>query len=138
MGSEIVVRGWRVYCSNRGRRRGCGRTFSALLSEVLFGFLMRAETLSRFVQAVLSGIGKVVAWSAVAPSFSLRSGYRLWTRLSERQAVLRPLLHRHIPAPGSSSSEPLHGLWEHLRSAVPSASSLISEFQLRFQWPLLG
>jgi len=29
-GSDRVVRCWRIFCSNRGRRRGCGRTHSKI------------------------------------------------------------------------------------------------------------
>ena len=33
--AEDALRGWRFYCSNRGRRQGCGHTFSVLLSRCL-------------------------------------------------------------------------------------------------------
>ena len=33
--AERVQRGWRVFCSNRGRKQGCGRTFAILLARHL-------------------------------------------------------------------------------------------------------
>ena len=54
--SKEVVRGRRVFCSNRGRRPGCGRTFSVLLSTVLYGFVVRTFTLFRFANSVLKGL----------------------------------------------------------------------------------
>jgi hypothetical protein len=51
--SEVVVRGRRVLCSNRGQRPGCGRTFSVLLSTVVASFVVRTLTLYRFAKAVL-------------------------------------------------------------------------------------
>jgi len=136
--SELVLRGWRVYCANRGRRAGCGRTFSALFSEVLWGFVMRAETLLRFVLEVLGGASRASAWRRGSSGFSLRSGYRLWKRLSAEQPRLRSLLCRHTPPVPSTSSEPLQALRLHLEAALPQAESLFASFQLHFQQPLLG
>jgi hypothetical protein len=92
---EVVVRGRRVYCSNRGRRPGCGRTFAVLLSTVLSGFVVRALTLFRFASAVLSGVTRRSAWlGAAAGALSLSSGYRLWRRLGAAQSGLRARLCR--------------------------------------------
>lgn len=137
-GSELVTRGWRVYCANRGRRSGCGRTFSALLSEVLWGFVIRAQTLLGFVLEVLGGASRASAWRRGSSGFSLRSGYRLWKRLSEEQPRLRSLLCRHTSPVPSTSSEPLQTLRSHLEAALLQADSLFASFQLRFQQPLLG
>jgi hypothetical protein len=137
-GSEFVVRGWRVYCANRGRRRGCGRTFSALLAEVLWGFVTRAETLLGFVLEVLGGASRATAWRRVSSGSSLRNGYRLWKRLSEEQPRLRSLLCRHTPPVSSESREPLQALRRHLEAALPQAEPLFASFQVRFQQPLLG
>jgi hypothetical protein len=60
--SERVVRGRRIFCSNRGLRPGCGRTFSVLLTMVLSGFLVRTLTLFCFVTAVLGGLTRRAAW----------------------------------------------------------------------------
>jgi hypothetical protein len=43
--SDVVVRGRRIFCSNRDQRPGCGRTFSVLLSTVPSGFMVRTLTL---------------------------------------------------------------------------------------------
>ena len=55
-GSEVEVRGRRFFCSNRHRRPGCGRTFSVLLAAVVSRFVVRAVTLFRFVEFVVSGL----------------------------------------------------------------------------------
>jgi hypothetical protein len=118
-GSELVVRGRRLFCSNRGRRPGCGRTFSVMLQTVLAGFVVRTLTLWCFVQAVLGGLTLRAAWLCEAGrALSLSSGYRLWRRLGAGQSTLRALLCREAPAPASTAREPLAQLVQHLAITV--------------------
>ena len=101
-GSEVVVRGRRILCSNRGRRPGCGRTFSVLLSTVLAGFVVRTLTLFCFASAVLSGVTRRSAWlGGIRGGLSLSSGYRLWRRLSDAQSWLRARLCREASPPNA-------------------------------------
>lgn len=114
-GSERVVRGRRLFCSNRARRRGCGRTFSVKLATVLAGFLVRTFTLFRFAHAVLGGLTRRAAWIAeTCGAFALSSGYRLWRRLGAAQSALRARLSRQAPAPECAAREPLAQLIAHL------------------------
>lgn len=133
--SEEVVRGRRVFCSNRGQRPGCGRTFSVLLSTVIFGFVVRTLTLFRFASAVLSGLTRRCAWlGAAAGALSLSSGYRLWQRLVAAQSFLRARLCREAPAPACAAREPLAQLFAHLAAVVGGgAHCLLESFQHRLQ-----
>src|SRR5690606_18555411 len=118
-GSGLVVRGRRIFCSNRGKRPGCGRTFSVKLGCVLSGFVVRTLTLWCFVQAVLGGLTLRAAWLVeAAGALSLSSGYRLWRRLSAAQSALRVRLCREAPAPASTAREPLAQLVQHLAVAI--------------------
>jgi hypothetical protein len=138
-GSERVVRGRRVFCSNRGRRTGCGRTFSVTLATMLCGFLVRTLTLWNFARAVVGGLSRRAAWLLAAGSaLSLTSGYRLWTRLRTAQSALRARLCRVLPAPPSTAREPLAQLFAHLgivlrASDAPVTSNLFAVFQERLQ-----
>ena len=118
-GSGLVVRGRRIFCSNRGKRPGCGRTFSVKLGCVLSGFVVRTLTLWCFVQAVLGGLTLRAAWLVeAAGALSLSSGYRLWRRLSAAQSALRARLCREAPVPVSMAREPLAQLVQHLAVAI--------------------
>ena len=130
-GSETQLRGRRFFCSDRGKRSGCGRTFSAKLSTVVCGFVVRTLTLWCFLQAVLSGRTRRAAWlSAAGGAFSLSSGYRLWRRLCGAQSALRTRLCREVPAPPSTEPEPLAQLREHLRLVVSAdEAEPLSAFQ---------
>jgi len=135
---EHVVRGRRFFCSNRHRRRGCGRTFSVLLSDVLKGFMVRANTLWNYLKKVAGGMSRRAAWEQTRKSFSRESGYRLWQRLNKAQTHIRTLLCRQRPPPASSSDEPLFQLMDHVNCVFPCASCPFSSFQGSFQSSLMG
>lgn len=137
--SEEVVRGRRIFCSNRGQRSGCGRTFSVLLGSVLSGFVVRTLTLLCFARAVLSGLTRRAAWLLEAQgALSLSSGYRLWRRLDQAQATLRGRLWRMAPPPDSAKREPLAQLLAHLVLVVgQSEADPFSALQIRLQQGVL-
>ena len=117
--SEVVLRGRRFFCSNRGLRRGCGRTFSVALSTVLRGFVVRTLTLWSFANAVLGGLTRRAGWLCEAyGALSPSSGYRLWRRLSDAQSALRARLCREAAAPASSAREPMAQLFRHFAIVV--------------------
>jgi len=139
VGQEYVLRGRRFFCSNRYRRRGCGGTFSVLLADVLLGFVVRAQTLWLFFQAVLKGgLSRKAAWERVKGDLSLESGYRLWRKLLEAQFHIRTMLNRERPPPACSDEAPLAQLLAHLRLVFPATDCPFSSFQHYFQTPLLG
>lgn len=136
VGSDRVVRGRRFYCSNRHRRPGCGRTFSVLLAGVVSGFMVGAETLSRFVKAVLSGVSRKAAWERLG-KLSLQSAYRLWRRLSEAQPHIKTPLLGLCPPPDCDDREPLAQMMAHMKRALPTTDCPLSAFQWHLQTGLL-
>ena len=54
-GDGRIQRGQRVWCSNRGQRGGCGRSFSLFLAEVLPRHTVNAAWLWKLLQRLLSG-----------------------------------------------------------------------------------
>ena len=135
--SEEEVRGRRVYCSKRGRRGGCGHTFSVLLAGVIRGFRISAESLWRFLCNVAGGMSPQEALSTVLPTWTEAAGASLWRRFSAAQVHIRDLLLRVIAPPPCDSTVPALHTIAHLRTAFPAASCPISAFQIHFQTSLL-
>lgn len=138
MANGQAQRGQRVFCSNRGQRGGCGRTFSVFLAEVLPRHSVTASWLWRLLQRLLQGGSTKAAVEALALPFSLEALYHLLQRLHGRLLELRCVLCRHAPAPDSSQSDPRLQTVEHLQRVFPQAACALSAFQLRFQEPFLG
>lgn len=140
----IVVRGWRFYCSNRHRRRGCGRTTSVWFSAMLPRFVISGAALFAFVGAAARGWTRRRAWHVHgAARLCLRSGYRLWWRFALAQSHMRNTLLTHSPPPDSIASNPAHQLLEHLCRALPAATGTcaigdpFAAFQSAFQTDIL-
>lgn len=124
-------RGLRFLCSDRGRRPGCGRTWSVLLAQVLRRASVRTATLWRFCLELLTGLGVPAAWERSRSGFSLESAYRWRRRWRQGEPALRTWLCRGRAPPDD--------LAEAITGACGTADP-IACFQAREQraWPGLG
>jgi len=136
--NEQALRGQRVFCSNRGQRGGCGRTFSLFLAQVLPRHSVTASWLWLLLSRLLTGSSIKASVEALALPFKLESFYHLLQRLRGRLPELRCRLCRQQKAPESSQSDPLLQTVEHLQSVFAKAACALSAFQQRFQEPFLG
>src|SRR6267154_199592 len=100
-----LQRGQRVWCSNRGRRGGCGRSFSIFLAEVLPRHTVTGRWLWRLLQRLLGGGSIKKAFEALAPPFALDTLYHLLHRLRARLAAVRTALCREQKPAASSQSD---------------------------------
>jgi len=98
-------RGQRFYCSKRGRRHGCGHTFSLKLCTVLAHASVRSAELWRFYRAKLWGQSVLSAWASLRSRFSLEAAYGWWRRWQRGQCALRTHLCRGRDPPETSLAE---------------------------------
>jgi hypothetical protein len=136
-GSERVIRGRRLFCSDRFLRPGCGRTVAILLDTIMRAFSVRSTTLFELAMAAVSGGSIRAAWQSAARSFSLSSAYRLWHRLLDAQSYLRTRLLSVCPPPPSLASDPLAQLYGHFRQALMPHGCPFAAFQSQLHSPLL-
>lgn len=127
-----------VWCSNRGQRGGCGRSFSIFLAQVLPRHTVSAPWLWKLLCGLLAASSIKAAVEALAPPFALESLYHLLQRLRRRLADLRSRLCREQKAPESLQSDPLLQTTQHLQIVLAGAPGVIESFQRRFQCPLMG
>ncbi len=133
-----IIRGHRIFCSNRGLKRGCGRTFSILAAHILKRFTITTKSLWNFLNNLLKGMTKLAAFRLTGLPFSNSSVYRLYQRIYLRQPKLRALLLKMTQKPdGVQSRNPLIQTILHLKSAFHRAPDPLSAFQLYFQTSLL-
>jgi hypothetical protein len=131
-------RGQRVFCSDRGQRGGCGRTFSIFFAHVLPRHSCTAVRLGQLLVKLLA-VGSVKsAVEALGLPLALESIYHLLGRLRRRLDVVRSCLCRRQEAPASSQTDPLLQTVEHLQKVFAQPVCPVSEFQMVFQQPLLG
>jgi hypothetical protein len=132
-----VRRGQRVWCSNRGARGGCGRSFSIFLADVLPRHTVNASALGSLLKRLLEGGSIKAAVESLKLGFALETLYHLLARLRQRLPSIRSALCREQKAPASSQSDPLLQTVEHLRRVFTQSPCPLAEFQLHFGRPLL-
>ena len=129
-----VIRGRRIFCSNRNKRKGCGRTFSILSLNTLKKFIIRAYSLWEFLKNIAQGKDKKRSLSSLQVSFSTSSAYRLWKRFCFAQTKIRVFLLRLCPAPHlERSRQPAIQTILHLKAAFKKTICPIQSFQYFFQ-----
>ena len=133
-----TIRGQRVYCSKRGQRDGCGRTFAVFLAAVLPRHSFTATGLWSVLAALLTHASVRAAAHSLHLPFALESVYHLLVRLRQRLDVLRSALSPRQKAPPSAHADPLRQTIEHLQNVFASAPCPVSEFQRVLQQPFLG
>lgn len=131
-------RGQRVFCSNRGQRGGCGRTFSICFADILPRHTVSATLLWKLLGQMLAGVSAKAAAQSLRLPFVLETLYHLLHRLRQRLDAVRSFLCRQQKPPASSQSDPLLQTAEHLQAVFSKSLCPISAFQQLFQQPLLG
>ena len=134
----LRVRGRRLFCSNRFRRRGCGRTVAVLLADVLPRLVVGALCLFRFVSRVVEGATRLAAWrSALRGVTSSRHAYRLWHHVVAAHGRIASALVQRCPPPTFDGTHPIGQCLAHL-DAAGCGTSAFAGFQSLLQRPLLG
>jgi hypothetical protein len=131
-------RGQRVFCSDRGQRGGCGKTFPLFFAGVLPRHTFTAQLLGALLRALLGGATIKAAAEILRLPFSLEAVYGIVRRLRLRLHALRSLLCREHPAPDSRQTDPLHQTLEHLQHLFPQDIRALAAYQRHFQEPLMG
>lgn len=129
-----AVRARRIYCSNRGRRVGCGKTHSYFHAQVIPRLSLTATTLWSFLSFVLSGVSRN---SAHQTSHAPGTPQRTWARCVKAQGLLRRNLCLLAQPPPVPFVVPFLQAVRHLMDAFPNSLCPVSAYQSAFQTPFL-
>jgi len=99
------------FCSNRGQRQGCGRTFAVFLADVLPRHTVTAVLVWRWLVQWLAGLSLKAAVEKLRLPFALETFYRLRRRLRHRLDGVRTRLSREQPPPASAQNDPCCKPW---------------------------
>ncbi len=134
--TDIVKRGHRIFCSNRNKRSGCGRTFSMLRSVFMKHFMIGAGVLSNFLDKILQGFSIAQAFRQLDMQISQSSIYHIFKRFKKRQPSIRThLLRINDPPALEGIKDPVLQTIFHLKSVFKGCS--VSQYQDYFQIPFL-
>lgn len=129
-------RGQRVFCSDRGKRGGCGRTYSLMVSDVLPRHTVRASVLWQWLVGLLEG--KSVGAAAVGLPFALETFRGLGRKMGRVMERVRTRIWSESPPPPSEHGNPLLQTCQHLQAVFGGSGCVVAAFQDHFQVPFLG
>ena len=131
---QQTQRAQRIFCSDRGARPGCGRTFSVWLANKIRRLSVTAGCLWRFLQRAAAG-STLAAIRAVDSHLSDRTWQRIWKRFDQGQSKIRTALYGRCPPPEPPPPGPTDPtrqaatqVLDHLQAAFPDACP-IAAFQ---------
>ena len=137
---QKTIRALRVFCSNRGKNRGCARTFSVWLAEKVKRLFIDAQSLWRFLEQAATSQNKSQAFAMLQCSLSDSAPYRIWKRFRQAQTAIRTALAAICPPPKQSdeSKDPRQSAAQatiaHLKEAFEgSPLNPIEAYQTRTQ-----
>lgn len=132
-GNARIRRGHRIYCSNRYKKGGCGKTFSVLAAGVLPKFTVSADSLWRFLENIKNGLEPARAFRMTGCRMTQSAVYRLFKKFWDNQARIRSFLSRIKDPPAAHVQSPAIQTILHLHSAFNDAACPITDFQCHFQ-----
>ncbi len=112
-----TVRAARVFCSNRHRAAGCGRTFSVWIADRIKHLFLSADSLWQFLKAAVSSGNKLSAFRNLNSGLSDSAPYHIWRRFLNAQAAIRTALARMCEPPQIESDCPAKLTLAHLGQA---------------------
>lgn len=127
-----TLRARRVFCSNRHRRPGCGRTISVWMAEKIRRLGVTTRTLWAFLRRAVAGT-LAAAIRAAECRRSARTWQRIWRRFDRGQSRIRTALFNRGPppegSPGPCRRPAAAQLLAHLHVAFPDADCPLAAFQ---------
>lgn len=129
-----TIRAQRVFCSNRNRANGCGRTFSVWTADKIQRLFLNADCLWEFLQqAALTG-NRRQAFRSLGSQLSDSAAYRIWKRFQQAQSAIRTALSTLCKPPRIASGESAELTLAHLEAAFKQHPlDPIAAFQVTLQ-----
>ncbi len=129
-----IKRGHRIFCSNRKKKNGCGKTFSILVSTFIKNFVISAKTVWIFLNKIKGGICLSEAFRYTGSSMVESTCYRILKTFKYNQDRIRTLLTKiKGPPQMPNTKKPALQTIMHLKSVFERNSCPISQFQYHFQ-----
>ena len=129
-----MTRGRRIFCSNRNKRTGCGRTINLLKSIIIKSFTITASAISRFLDNIIKGFNILTAFRLLNLKAGKSTPYRLFERFRSRQPEIRTVLYKIIkPSDNMPHDDPALQTIEHLGKAFINCECAVSSFQYTSQ-----
>lgn len=130
--TDMVRRGRRIFCSNRQKKTGCGRTFSILMAGFIKHCMIPSGSVSSFLSKIAQGDRPVTAFRALGGQMNENAGYRILRQFRKQLPRIRTCLLKVNDPPGLKYiKNPAVQTILHLKTVFNGC--MVSRFQQYFQ-----
>jgi len=131
---QRAVRARRIFCSNRHRAAGCGRTFSLWTADKIRRLFLSADSLWTFLKQAVANNNKLEAFRDLKSGLADSAAYRIWKRFDQAQSAIRTVLASLCQPPKITAQQPAELTLAHLEKAFDGHSRApIAAFQVTLQ-----
>lgn len=128
-----AIRAQRIFCSNRDRKTGCGRTFGIWQADKIRRLFLTATALWAFLKQAVSTGNKLQAFRDLDCGLSDSAPYRIWKRFTAAQSAIRTALAQFCKPPKVVAQHPVELTLAHLEAAFDHHPNPIVAFQTKLQ-----
>ncbi len=128
-----LKRGHRIFCSNRNKKQGCGRTFSTLKAGFIKNCVITAQSIWNFLDKLKDGKSLAHALRQSGSNLKQSSVYRVFKTFKRHQSRIRTWLTRIKDPPQHPLEDPAILTIYHLKSVFKGHACPIAQFQYAFQ-----
>lgn len=114
---NTTFRAAQVFCSNRHRATGCGRTFSVWMADKIKRLFLSADSLWQFLSNAVGSGNKLQAFRELNSGLSDSAPYHIWRRFLNAQVAIRTALAGLCEPPQVVSACPAKLTLAHLQKA---------------------
>jgi len=128
-----VIKGRRIFCSNRNNKKGCGHTYSIYKKQYIPGFEIDIKTLSIII---LNSSNLFKGWKENHTGISISSFYRIRNRFNRNIITIRTYLSNRYKPP-LLKLNPLDLTLKQLNNLNKSIQNALAIYQQTFQVPII-
>ena len=129
-----IKRGHRIFCSNRDKKQGCGKTFSIMNSGFIKNCMISATSIWKFLNKIKNGRSLANAFRQSGSDMKESSIYRIFREFKRKQSRIRTFLTQIKDPPEiTHTNNPAIQTICHLASVFEDNACPISQFQYDFQ-----
>ncbi len=116
-----MIKGRRVFCSNRNKRKGCGHTFSYLVIDFIQRTLISTGIAWKFLKDILRGKSIEKAYNSLEQRcvLSLSTFFRFWKKFKLQVYAIRTCIANNYPLLKFTERTPYHETIRHLSILFP-------------------
>lgn len=130
---QKAVRARRIFCNNRRRSNGCGKTFSVWPADKIQRLFLTAAGLWAFLKQAVESGNKLQAFRSLKSGLTDSAPYRIWKRFCAAQSAIRTALGQLVAPPKIASGQAAQQTLAHLTTAFGDHPCPIAAYQVTLQ-----